>query len=112
LWIAEDFGCCVPIVFVSDADPVRIGLVASLDGPGGNVTGIYQLTTGLEAKRLGLLHELVPKATTVAVLVNPNNPDAETQVGVQEAARTLGLQLHVLKAGRRRCSLNYSRLSR
>jgi putative tryptophan/tyrosine transport system substrate-binding protein len=89
----------IPIVFVTDADPVKIAFVASLSRPGGNATGIYQLTTGLEAKRLGLLHELVPNATTVAVLVNPNNPDAETQIGeVQEAARTLGLQLRVLKA--------------
>src|SRR4029077_5049538 len=70
----------------------------SLNRPGGNVTGIHQLTTGLEAKRLGLLHELVPNATTIAVLVNPNYPDAETQLReVQEAARTLGVQLLVLK---------------
>ena len=89
----------IPIVFVCDEEPVKIGLVASLNRPGGNATGNYQLTTGLEAKPLGLLHELVPKATTVAVLVNPNYPDAETQVReVQEAARTLGLQLHILKA--------------
>jgi len=89
----------IPIVFVCDDDPVKIGLVASLNRPGGNITGIYQLTTGLEAKRLGLLHELFPNATTVAVLVNPNYPDAENQVrDVQEAAHTLGLQLLVLKA--------------
>jgi putative tryptophan/tyrosine transport system substrate-binding protein len=89
----------IPIVFVSDDDPVKIGLVASLNRPGGNVTGIHQLTTGLEAKRLGLLHELVPNATTVAVLVNPNYPDAETQLReLQEAARTIGVQLLVLKA--------------
>jgi putative ABC transport system substrate-binding protein len=89
----------IPIVFVSDSDPVKIGLVASLNRPGGNVTGIYQLTAGLEAKRIGLLHELVPGATTIAVLVNPNYPDAEAQIKeVQGAALTLGLQLHILKA--------------
>jgi putative tryptophan/tyrosine transport system substrate-binding protein len=89
----------IPIVFVSDSDPVKIGLVASLNRPGGNVTGIYQLTAGLEAKRIGLLHELVPNATTIAVLVNPNYPDAEAQVKeVQGAALTLGLQLHIVKA--------------
>jgi putative ABC transport system substrate-binding protein len=89
----------VPIVFMSDDDPVKNGLVASLNRPGGNVTGIYQLSSGLEAKRLGLLHELAPNATTVAVLVNPNYPDAEGQLReVDEAGRTLGLQLLVLKA--------------
>jgi len=88
-----------PIVFISDSDPVKIGLVASINRPGGNVTGIHQLTAGLEAKRVGLLHELVPSATTIAVLVNPNYPDAEAQIReVQDAARTLGLQLHILKA--------------
>jgi putative ABC transport system substrate-binding protein len=89
----------IPIVFISDSDPVKIGLVASINRPGSNVTGIHQLTAGLEAKRVGLLHELVPAATTIAVLVNPNYPDAEAQTKeVQEAARTLGLLLHILKA--------------
>ena len=89
----------IPIVFISDSDPVKIGLVASINRPGGNVTGIHQLTAGLEAKRVGLLHELVPSATTIAVLVNPNYSDAEAQIReVQDAARTLGLQLHILKA--------------
>src|SRR5262245_30130550 len=93
----------IPVVFISDDDPVKVGLVASLNRPGGNVTGIHQLTTGLEAKRLGLLHELVPSATMIAVLVNPNYPDAETQVReVQDAARTLGLQVHILKASSER----------
>jgi putative ABC transport system substrate-binding protein len=89
----------IPIIFISDSDPVKIGLVASINRPGGNVTGIHQLTAGLEAKRFGLLHELVPSATTIAVLVNPNYSDAEAQIReVQDAARTLGLQLHILKA--------------
>src|SRR5258707_4887887 len=85
------------------SDPVKIGLVASINRPGGNVTGVHQLTAGLEAKRFGLLHELVPGATTIAVLVNPNYPDAEAQIKeVQGAARTLGLQLHILKASSER----------
>jgi len=89
----------IPVVFISDSDPVKIGLVASINRPGGNITGIHQLTAGLEAKRFGLLHELVPGAATIAVLVNPNYPDAEAQIKeVQGAARTLGLQLHILKA--------------
>jgi putative ABC transport system substrate-binding protein len=89
----------IPIVFISDSDPVKIGLVASINHPGGNVTGIHQLTAGLEAKRVGLLHELVPKATTIAVLVNPNYTDAEAQINeVHGAARTLGLLLPILKA--------------
>ena len=93
----------IPVVFVSDSDPVKIGLVASINRPGGNVTGIHQLTAGLEAKRFGLLHELVPAATTIAVLVNPDYPDAEAQtMEVQGAARTLGLQAHILKASTER----------
>jgi putative tryptophan/tyrosine transport system substrate-binding protein len=89
----------IPVIFISDDDPVKVGLVASFNRPGGNVTGVHQFTTGLEAKRLGLLHELVPNATTIAVLVNPDYPDAETQIReVQEAARSFGLQLQVMKA--------------
>jgi putative ABC transport system substrate-binding protein len=89
----------IPIVFISDSDPVKIGLVASINRPGGNVTGIHQLTAGLEAKRVGLLHELVPGATTIAVMVNPNYTDAKAQIEeVQGAARTLGLLLPILKA--------------
>jgi putative tryptophan/tyrosine transport system substrate-binding protein len=96
---AKNATATIPVVFFCDDDPVKLGLVTSISRPGGNVTGIHQLTTGLEAKRLGLLHELVPNVTTMAVLVNPDYPDAGIQIKeVEEAARTLGLQLHILKA--------------
>jgi putative tryptophan/tyrosine transport system substrate-binding protein len=96
---AKNATAMIPVVFICDDDPVKVGLVASINRPGGNVTGIHQLTTGLEAKRLGLLHELVPNVTIMAVLVNPDYPDAGTQIKeVEDAARTLGLQLHILKA--------------
>jgi putative ABC transport system substrate-binding protein len=96
---AKNATSTIPVVFVCDDDPVKVGLVTSISRPGGNVTGIHQLTTGLEAKRLGLLHELAPNVTTMAVLVNPDYPDAGIQIKeVEEAARTLGLQLHILKA--------------
>jgi putative ABC transport system substrate-binding protein len=96
---AKNATMTIPVVFVCDDDPVKIGLVSSISRPGGNVTGIYQLTTGLEAKRLGLLHEMVPSVTIMAMLVNPDYPDAGIQTNeVQEAARSLGLQIHILKA--------------
>jgi putative ABC transport system substrate-binding protein len=89
----------IPIVFTAGADPVGLGLVASLNRPGGNITGVYMFTSGLEAKRLGLLHEMVPKVTTIAVLINPNYLDAENQLrDVQEAAVRLGVQLVVVRA--------------
>jgi putative ABC transport system substrate-binding protein len=89
----------IPIVFAIGGDPVKVGLVASLNRPGANVTGVTLLTNSLEAKRLGLLRELVPKATTLAMLVNPTFTTAETQVrDAQEAVRTFGLRLHVLNA--------------
>jgi putative tryptophan/tyrosine transport system substrate-binding protein len=89
----------IPIVFNTGADPVRSGLVSSLSRPGGNVTGVSFLVEELGAKTLGLLHELVPKATTIGVLVNPGNPEVEREVTtMQEAARTLGLQLQVVRA--------------
>jgi putative ABC transport system substrate-binding protein len=88
-----------PIVFGMGGDPVALGLVASLNHPGGNITGIYFFTQGLEGKRLGLLHELVPTATTIAVLVNPDYSPAKNQLqDVQEAAARLGVQVLVLRA--------------
>ena len=90
----------IPIVFVVAEDPVRIGLVASLARPGGNLTGINYFNIEVTAKRLELLRELMPGATRVAVLVNPANPAAETTLrDVEPAARAMGLQLQVLKAG-------------
>lgn len=89
----------IPIVFAIGEDPIRLGFVASLNRPGGNVTGIYQFTAGLEAKRFGLLHEVVPNSTIMAVLINPNFSAAESQLrDVQEAAVRLGVQLVVLRA--------------
>ena len=90
----------VPIVFLVGEDPTRLGLVTSLARPSGNLTGINMLANELEAKRLQLLHQLVPQAQRVAVLVNPNSViNAETTLrDVEAAARTLGLQLQVLKA--------------
>jgi putative tryptophan/tyrosine transport system substrate-binding protein len=89
----------IPIVFTTAADPVKDGLVASFNRPGGNLTGVSLFTSVLEAKRLGLLRELVPTAATIAVLLNPNNLIAKTQLkDLQEAARSLGLQLDVLNA--------------
>jgi ABC-type uncharacterized transport system substrate-binding protein len=90
----------VPIVFAIGADPVQIGLVASLNQPGGNVTGVVTLNVEIAPKRLELLHELFPTATNFALLVNPTNPAVAERVSkdVQAAARTLGIKLHVLRA--------------
>jgi putative tryptophan/tyrosine transport system substrate-binding protein len=87
-------------VFGVADDPVKLGLVASLARPGGNATGFNIFTQEVVAKRLGLLHELVPKAVRIAVLVNPaNGPSAETTLrDVQEASRTIGMQIRVLNA--------------
>jgi putative ABC transport system substrate-binding protein len=88
----------IPIVF-SSGDPVGERLVASLARPGGNLTGFSILTVELMAKRLELLSELVPQAKVIALLVNPNNPNTEPMIrDVQEAARTKGVQLPILKA--------------
>jgi putative ABC transport system substrate-binding protein len=89
----------IPVVFTTIADPVQIGLVASLNRPGGNVTGVTILSVEVGPKLLELLHGAVPSATTIALLINPTNPNAETQSkNTQEAARRLGLELHVLDA--------------
>jgi putative tryptophan/tyrosine transport system substrate-binding protein len=89
----------IPIVFVSAADPVRTGLVASLNRPGGNVTGVSLIAAALEQKKMGLLHELAPRASVIAVLINPNYPGAKTQTGeVQETASHLGVKAVILTA--------------
>jgi ABC-type uncharacterized transport system substrate-binding protein len=89
----------IPIAFIVAEDPVRLGLVASLARPGGNLTGVNFFTGELVAKRLELLRELVPRAARVAVLVNPAGPDAETTLkDVEPAARAIGLQIPVLNA--------------
>ncbi len=93
----------IPVVFTTIADPVQIGLVASLNRPDGNVTGVTILSVEVGPKLLELLHGAVPSATTIALLVNPTNPNAETQSkNTQEAARRLGLELHVLNASTER----------
>ena len=89
----------IPIVFSGGIDPVKLGLVAALNRPGGNVTGVTQFSTALEGKRLEFLHELVPKATVLALLVNPTFPGTDAIINdMQTAARTLGVKLNVLNA--------------
>jgi putative tryptophan/tyrosine transport system substrate-binding protein len=89
----------IPIVFTSNDDPRKYGLVASLNRPGGNVTGVSWFSAELGSKRLTLLHDLVPNATTVALLLNPNNAETASQPAeLQDAARALGLQLVILHA--------------
>jgi putative ABC transport system substrate-binding protein len=89
----------IPIVFETAGDPIKLGLVASLNRPGRNITGVTQLSSELVSKRLGLLHDLIPTATIIGLLVNPTDPRAETQTrAMQEAAHSLGLQISVLNA--------------
>jgi len=93
----------IPIVFTMGSDPVQLGLVASLNRPGGNVTGVTTLNYAMEGKRLELLHELVPGATSIALLINPTDPRAEISIkDAQAAAGTLGLQLNVVNASSER----------
>ncbi|HEY4472083.1 MAG TPA: ABC transporter substrate-binding protein, partial [Stellaceae bacterium] len=89
----------IPIVFISGGDPLGSGLIAGIDRPGGNATGINIITTALNERRLRLLHELVPNTTLVAVLVNTSNPNSAAQLAdVQQAARSLGQAVHIAKA--------------
>ena len=100
---AKEVTSTIPIIFEIGSDPVKDGLVASLNRPGGNITGITFFTNLLSSKRLELLHELVPSAAVIAVLVNPKNLNAELELNETEiAARTLGLQLIVLRASTER----------
>jgi putative ABC transport system substrate-binding protein len=93
----------IPIVFEMGADPIAMGLVGSLNRPGGNLTGVSSLNVEVTPKRLEILHELVPTAAVLAVLVNPTSPTADSQLrNLQAAANTLGLQLHVLHASTER----------
>jgi putative ABC transport system substrate-binding protein len=89
----------IPIVFVIDGDPVSIGLVDSINRPGGNVTGMSLMSSALEVKRLEVLSELVPKDTKIAILVNPDYPDTDFQLGsVETAASNIGQKIYVLNA--------------
>jgi putative tryptophan/tyrosine transport system substrate-binding protein len=89
----------IPIAFVSAGDPVQLGVVASFNRPGGNATGVNLFTTALESKKLELLHEFVPKAAMIGVLVNPSYVHAETQSNdLQAAAGALGRQIYVVNA--------------
>jgi putative tryptophan/tyrosine transport system substrate-binding protein len=90
----------IPIVFTTSSDPVELGLVASLNRPGGNVTGAATLNEEVDSKRLEILHELVSSATTVALLVNPNRPGVQAQsASLEAAAHSMGLRIIVLNAG-------------
>jgi putative ABC transport system substrate-binding protein len=92
--VAKAMTTTIPVVFTTGDDPVKVGLVSNLNRPGGNLTGISVYNARLGAKRLGLLHELLPGATTIAFVVNPKNPETEDEANdVREAARTLGIQI-------------------
>jgi putative ABC transport system substrate-binding protein len=93
----------IPIVFTTGGDPVQMGFVASLNRPGGNLTGMTTLNLEVGPKKLELMHDLVPNAAIIALLVNPNNPEGEIQSReAQVAMRKLGLELHIVHAGTER----------
>jgi putative ABC transport system substrate-binding protein len=97
--IAKAATTTTPIVFVVGDDPVRVGLVANLNRPGGNVTGVTFIATDATTKRLGLLHELVPQAAVIAVLLDPNLPDTDGELrSVEAAGKALGRRVLVVKA--------------
>jgi len=97
--VAKAATSTIPIVFTTGGDPVKLGLIASLDRPGGNVTGVTQLTGEVAPKRLEFLHELIPGATSFALLVNPTDPAFTPALREMEStAHKLGLELHVLRA--------------
>src|SRR5262249_28143851 len=96
---AKPVTATIPIVFAVGFDPVAFGLVASLSRPGGNLTGMTTLNAELGPKRLELMHELIPSASSIALLVNQTNPATETDIAnARDAANSLGLKLHVLHA--------------
>ena len=96
---AKSVTSSIPIVFENGADPVQIGLVESLNHPGGNVTGITNLSDEVAAKRIGLLRELAPSAASIAILVNPKRPGVDAQAKrAQDAAHRIGLPVYVVKA--------------
>jgi putative ABC transport system substrate-binding protein len=92
----------IPIVFYGGADPVEVGFAASLSRPGGNLTGVVSLNVEVGAKRLELLHELVPAATIIAMLVDPLVEVGQSREDMQAAARTLGVELHILRTSTER----------
>jgi putative ABC transport system substrate-binding protein len=97
--VAKSVTGTTPIIFFVGSDPVKLGIVDSLSHPGGNLTGVTTLNTATGAKRLELLHELVPSATNIAVLVNPTGPSSGPLIGeLQPAANRLGVQIHILQA--------------
>src|SRR5499427_5091124 len=96
---AKSAGVTIPVLFSASDDPVKQGFVDTLNRPGGNMTGVYLFTAELEGKRLGLLHDLLPKATIMAVLLDARHPVADAQLReVQAASARLGVQLVVLRA--------------
>jgi putative ABC transport system substrate-binding protein len=89
----------IPVVFTSGSDPIRLGIIASFNRPGGNATGVNMMISEIEAKHLGLLHELVPAASRIGVMVDPGNPASDQELSdVREGARTVGIGLEILRA--------------